>query len=220
MRVKRRSLILVGLVTLAGNVLAVPNTAAESGGHIDTDSLHTKIVGGLNWWPHTVKFASDGGTQIECTTATYSGTVEGFTATQVSITPTYKECRTENELEHKVTFDMKGCSYTLTFGNVPTFDNTIHLVCPIGVAGVQITHPNCTIRLPPQTPSGGIAYTGVTESGMDAITADVTVKALTTQYEAGICVFLGTSHSGTLTGSITLRGETSSGTPIGIRVTG
>jgi hypothetical protein len=219
MSIKLKALGLGLLAAMAMSAVAVMNAGAETGGHFTSEASHTVVSGKEAAPNHTVKFASDGGTPIECTTAEYSGTISGTSATSVSITPTYKECRTENETEHKVSVDMKGCSYTFTVSKNPAGHNTVHLVCPEGVAGAQINHPNCTMRMPAQTTGGGVSYSSVTVNKKSAITAGVTATGITAHYEAGICVFLGTKHTATMTGAVTLTGS-SGGSAVGIGATG
>jgi len=222
MSMKLKALGLGLLAAMAMSAVAVMNAGAETGGHFTSDASHTVVSGKEDAKTgHTIKFASDGGTPIECTTAEYSGTISGTSATSISITPTYKECRTETEPvgEHNVNIDMNGCSYTFTVSNTPSGDNTVHFVCPKEVAGALITHPNCTMRMPPQTPSGGVAYKSVTVNNKSAITADVTAFGITAHYEAGICIFLGTKHTATMTGAVTLTGS-SGGSAVNIGATG
>lgn len=222
MSIKLKALGLGLLAAMAMSAVAVMNAGAETGGHFVSSASHTNLIGEESGTNHRVKFASDGGTPIECTKATYTGTMSGSTATEVSIKPHYTECRTEDAPvnEHKVVVHMNGCEYNFTVGQNPEGHNTVHLVCPTGVSGATITHPNCTMRMPAQTPADGVAYTSDTSGPAHAITADVTATGITAHYEGGICVFLGTKHTATMTGSVTLRGEDTNGNPASITATG
>ncbi|HYP54880.1 MAG TPA: hypothetical protein VEQ41_01075 [Solirubrobacterales bacterium] len=207
------------LAVIATSALAAASSSAETGGHFVSDGVHTTISS-TDDLVHLVRFSTDQGTPIECTTESYSGTTEGLTVTQVTIAPQYKECLTQGQASHTATVDIGGCTYRLTIANLSQFDNTVHLHCPTGVAGAVITHPNCTMRIPPQTPSGGVVYTGITEFGKHAFTVDVTARNITTHYEGGICIFLGTTHTSTLNGSVIVSGRAANGTQVNITATG
>ncbi|HYP55926.1 MAG TPA: hypothetical protein VEQ41_06460, partial [Solirubrobacterales bacterium] len=164
------------------------------------------------------KLSIDGGTPIDCTKVTDSGTTTTSTATEVTIVPTFLECGTEGA-GHNMTVDMNGCHYLVRIGKSAGGHNTIQFVCPTGLSA-RLTHPNCTIAIPAQTPSGGLSYTTTTENGKHALTVDVTVSGITAHYEGGICVFLGTSHSATINGSVTIAGINTAGSPVNITATG
>jgi hypothetical protein len=62
------------------------------------------------------------------------------------------------------------------------------------------------MRMPPQTRSG-VTYTPITGANKKAsITMNVTVHDVTAHYEGGICIFLGTTQVGSMTGSVTVEG--------------
>jgi hypothetical protein len=89
--------------------------------------------------------------------------------------------------------------FEFTSGN----PGTVHVKCLI-----TITHPNCEITVPVQTPhSGGVTYNTVTEGGKHALTLSVNVGGITGQFHGGLCIFLGTNHTFNMTGSATVWGE-------------
>lgn len=221
MSLKLRALGLGLLAILATSAFAVVNATAETGGHFVSEVSHTVLSGTEVKENHQVRFAVDGGTPIECTKVTYTGTTTATTVTEVTITPHYTECITKGgATPHNVDVTMNGCAYVFTIGKKSTADNTVHVECLTGGV-IEIHHPNCTITVPAQTPSGGIAYeTDTTPGGKHSITPNITVTGIAAQYHGGICIFLGTSHQATMTGAATLSGTTTEGSPVGITATG
>jgi hypothetical protein len=214
----------VGLGLLAMMVtgaFAVMNATAETGGHFVSEKAHTVLKGSEAAPNHQIKFAVDGGTPIECTQVTYSGTTEATTVTAVTIKPHYTHCKTEGGTstpEEEVEVTMNGCDYVFTIGKKAASHNTVDVVC--GAQAIEIHHPNCTITVPGQTVTGMTYGTDTTPGGKHAITATATISNIVAQYHGGICIFLGTTHSATMTGSATLSGTTATGEEVGITATG
>jgi|GEM_PF-640570 len=207
-------------LALVACLVAAPGAAtAETGGHFTSETAHTTWEGTeVKASGHTTKFLPESGNSLECGKVTYSGTTTTTTVTEVALTPSYSGCKTSSGAEGEVTYDGNGCSYIFKIGKKATTDNTTQLSCP-GTSKIEITHPNCTVKLPPQTFSQGVAYTKITENGKPALTFDLTAQ-LAVQYEGGICIFLGTSHIFNLTGSMVVKGKTTAGTATGIEATG
>jgi len=211
----------LALALAACVIAAAPGAAmAETGGHFTSETAHTAWEGTeVKASGHTTKLTEGSNTPYECGKATYSGTTTTTTVTEVALTPTYSGCRTSSGTEGEVTYHVNGCSYVFKIGKKAIADNTMQLSCPVGKQ-LEITHPNCTIKVPPQTFSQGVAYTKITEGGKAALTLDLTAQA-TVNYEGGICIFLGTTHTFNLTGSIILTGKnTTGGAATGIEATG
>jgi len=196
------------LATLAMSAVAVMNASATSTGHFTSDSPNgLTTVEGFEGGSHFTELSShglEGG--IVCDEATYDGTITGNTTTHITIIPHYTKCKTTGGTPGEVTVDVNGCSFTFT----PGHHGTVHIDCPVGKA-IEITHPNCTITIPAQTV--GTAVKGVTyttdidpETGKHIITLDANTVHVATQYHAGICIFTGTTHTGTMHGSVTVKG--------------
>ena len=223
MSIKLKALGLGLLAVLAMSALAVTNASAIRSGHFSQDSGGTATITGTQTSTHKVKFHTDHGTPIECTSAHYHGKATTATTQEILVTPTYSDCHTEgsatnipvhtNECHFKFTSNSNASTHS------PTEDATTGLVCPPGVSGVIVTHPNCTMRMPPQTVKG-VTYTTITVNNKHAITLNVTVNtAITAHYEGGICIFLGTTHQGSMTGSAIVEGFDSKGNPINLTAT-
>jgi len=190
------------VVALAMSAIAVVNASATSTGHF---IIHAETengwVTGFEGGTHFTEFTSHG---LEGGTVCDEGSFKGTTAktsTHIDISPAYNRCHTTGAAAGTTVVDVNGCSYTFTPGHL----GTMHVDCSAG-KGIEITHPNCTIRITPQTPHGGVIYTSATEGGKTIITVDLNTIEFTTEYEAGICIFTGTNHTATLHGSITIKG--------------
>jgi len=218
MSIKLRALGLGLLALLAMGAFAAVNATAEEGGHFTSDSptgntwiTGTEQRGAGGTEPDVTRLGIVGLKGIHCKHASYVATASGSTVTSLTVAPTYKECTTEPEGLKNVVVDVNGCTYTFTIGKkISNVHNTVHILCPVGVKGIVITHPECEIVIPPQTVTG-IAYNTITENNKHAITVEPTIgiggtPTLTTHFEKGVCVLLGTSHAGEFTGGVKVTG--------------
>jgi hypothetical protein len=205
----------LGLVAaMAVCAVAVVNAPAQVNGHFSSDVEHTLFVGTENA-THNTQLSVDGGTAIRCHKTTYTFTGQAKLLVGVRLAPKYEECTTVGQ-EAKFTFTTNGCLYTLK-PNTGFPHGTFFIECP-GGKPMEIHHPNCTIVIPEKTLLTGVTYTTVVEV-KHALTVDVTVKNIPVHYHGGACTFLGTNHTGSLTGSFTLKGTDTAGTPVNITVT-
>lgn len=226
MSIKLKALGLGLLAAMAISAFAVMNASAKDGGHFVSENEHT-ILTGTESWPlttHVTELAVEGLKGIVCTTPSYSGTVQTDktkTVTSITITPVYEGCETTGDPKGSVTVTMNGCDYTFTVTSDDSqkTDSTVHVLCPPGKV-IEIHHPSCTITVPPQTPAGGVSYSRETVNGKHAITLNSTVSGINLQFHGGICNLLGTTHPGTLNGSVTVSGKDTPGNPVGITATG
>jgi hypothetical protein len=202
------------LAAVAANAFATMSAPATTGGHFVSSGGHAEVKG-LQVAPgHQLEFVFHGlSGGIVCDTSSYTGTITS-TSTEVLITPTYSSCHTTGS-ETASTIHVNGCQFRFTVAPGESTEQTIHLVCP--TQPLSITHPNCTVTIAAQTVSG-VTYTTVTESGKHALTLDVNVQ-VSSQYHAGICIFLGTTHTATLKGALTANGFNTAGEPTDITAT-
>lgn len=214
MSIKLKALGLGLLAAMAMSAVAVMNAGAETGGHFTSSASHTDLVGKENNENHSLHFVRKGaaeGERIGCINDSYTGTISGTTVTEVEIKPSWSTCKTTGSSTH---FDVveNGCVFKFTVGKQT--HNTAHLVCPAGSA-VEIKHPGCTIKVPSQTVNG-VAY----PSNGKHITLESTAQGITSHYEAGICVFLGTTQESEMNGSVTVEGLDEAGNTATIAATG
>jgi len=216
MSIKLKALGLGLLALLTMGAFAAANATAEGGGHFTSDSptgktwiTGTEEQGGTT--PDTTELAVQGLIGIHCKHASYVGTISANTVESVTISPTYKECTTVPSGTKNIVVDVNGCTYTFTIAKKKAnVHNTVDIVCPAGIKGIVITHPECEVTVPPQTLKG-VAYIATTESGKESITVEATIginatPKFTTQFHKGICTLLGTTHEAAFTGSVKVTG--------------
>jgi hypothetical protein len=220
MSTKLKALGLGLIAAMAMSAMVVVNATAQTGGHFVSSDPGTTHVIGTESGAHQLHFVSEGGEagqRIGCDNDSYTGTVSGGTATEITIAPSWSNCYTTGSPETKFDIHENGCHFVFTVSKTPEGHNTAHVKCPTGVAGIQITHPNCGIRVPPQTVTG-VSYKN--EGNPHEVTLTSTVKKITSHYHSGICIFLGTVHSSEMNGSVTVKGFSQAGNPVSITATG
>lgn len=218
MSLKLRGLCLGVLACAAVIGLTVMNASATTTGHFISDAAdgHTivdqKAVAETS---HGIVIRIDGGTAIQCDDIRGFGTVTASTVQQVEGTTELALCHTEGQEPGTIAIHSNGCTGRARSNTAGA--NTIDMVCPVGKTLI-ITHPNCTISVPPKNNIGGFAFTTITVNGKHAITIDVNVK-YTVHYEGGICVFLGTTHVGEALGGTIVKGLNTKGEQVNITST-
>jgi hypothetical protein len=206
------------LAATAMSALATLNAGATTGGHFTFEVAHS-IVKGFESVPteHSLEFTShglEGGTV--CKKTSYGVTVSGTTTTQLELTPSWSECHTTSNGSQLFEIHENGCKLLLTVapGTTSDTEQTMDITCPQG-AVIEVTHPNCTITLPPQAIANSATYVTITQSNKHALTIEMSAK-FESQYHGGICVFTGTSHTATLHGELTVVAETTAGAPVNL----
>ncbi|HYP56213.1 MAG TPA: hypothetical protein VEQ41_07950, partial [Solirubrobacterales bacterium] len=150
---------------------------------------------------HQVEFVPSSGEGIVCSESSYHGVVEGMTFTEATITPEFGTCKTTGGTA--VTMVSHGCDFRFTIRSEPAAKHsTVHL-CPSG-GTITISHPNCQIAVGAQLLTG-VLYTKVQYRGTESLTVDFTISNVKLTYHNGICIFLGTNHTGELKGSMILK---------------
>lgn len=198
------------LTALAIGAIAVANAGAVIGGHFEGGAAHLKIEGfETSGTSHVLHFNKEGGAvgeRIGCDSDEYNGTTTAATVTEIKIVPAWKNCYTTGSPATKFDIDEKTCFFKFTVRSDEELHNTAHVECATAGDAFEITHPNCTITVPPQTVSG-VSYKNVISPGaIHEVTLTSTVKGITAHYHAGICIFLGTTHSSEMVGQVTVRG--------------
>jgi hypothetical protein len=220
MTLKLKALTLGTMACTAVACLAVMNASATTGGHFVSEVEHTIVNQTTGIGPHALRFVQHTGGfegSIVCDEMTATGTATTATVTSELGSAVAHKCHTQGS-EILFQTDMNGCQTRITVaaGDPAKTEQTNDIVCPAGKA-IEITHPNCTITIPPQS-LAGITYTRILDNGKHAITADVNSQ-LNIQYHAGFCVFVGTSHTGTFQGSTIVRAFNTAGSQISFTAT-
>jgi hypothetical protein len=165
------------------------------------------------------------GTFVECTLATFKGTVTGTAAKEVTVYPTYKgvpgktphtgKCKTNLGDTAEPGVHMNGCAYVLT-GNttkedpVGKKDAVVWIQCP-PKQEITITGPGgCTIHVPEQTPTeGGVTYTNeldATAKKWDVLVhATVTGITYTTNFNCQLVGIAKEGNDSDYTGTVTVK---------------
>jgi hypothetical protein len=216
MSLKRKTMALCALGAMS--ILVSVNASATTGGHFVFDTAHPLLKGteGVTEYSEPKwEFLN-----VVCP-GPYSGTVSGekevTTTEQIDLIPEYSKCAIEG---NEVTVNMNGCFYRMTIGQLASEENTVHLVCPIGKQ-IEITIPGCLMKIPPQGPLKGVTYTTVVKNEKHAVVIDFSIGEVTTHFEApSPCIFKGTKHAMTISGSVVLQAFTTEGKPVDFTATG
>jgi len=222
MSTKLKALSLGLLVFLATAGFEAVNASAAVSGHFTHDATtnHATILGTANGSPHDLVFREEGSEAAgtTCTHADLHGQAPAKAVTSVTVTPAFTGCATTSSSTWGETVHTNGCAFILSSSS--TTHGTVTIECPTNQA-IEITHPNCTLKVPAQHPSptrltGGIVYDTTVEGGKHTLTPTVTVKKITVHFEGGICVFLGTSHNFEMNGALTVAGFDTAGERVNI----
>jgi hypothetical protein len=202
------------LASMAVAVSAAASVSATTGGHFVSEVGHTSVsaVGD----EASSNFVA-GGTKYGCLKTEYPATATSGTVTEVVVSPVIEGC-TSKEAGSSLVIDLNGCNVRVKIGKLASEENTVELNCP-SEKQVELTASNCTMKVPPQSVGGGVAYTTTTANEKHALTVDVSVN-FTAHRESGVCVFLGTKTSASLAEPVTVRGLDTEGVPKSITATG
>ena len=219
MSLKLKALVLSLNAAMAVSAVVATNAPANGAGHfVTTGNSHAHITGfagpGTGYNLHFSNHGLEG--EIGCTTQTYSATTTTETTTSITVTPAVSGCTTTSNGQ-AVSIDLNGCTFTLTVASNTTdsTEQTTHLLCPTGKK-IEVTHPNCTVSIHPQT-DGGDTYT-TTHDVWFIITKHTHIQLNTTRH--GLCQFIApTNGTGTLSGSVLIKAFNTSGGQISIRAT-
>lgn len=210
------------LVVLAIGAYGSMSATATTSGHFVSDLSHS-VIEITESGPHQVQFSVDEIPYI-CEKTAYAGTTGASTATSLTVVPTYDDCRTEGGSAGEITASTNGCAFVFASNSaasihVPTGHATLTLTCPAGKA-IVLKHAGCEFVMPPQSLKAGATFTTtVSATGKHELTVNTTVTDITTHYEAGACIFLGTSHKGAMVGSTTLKALNTAGEQVNFTAT-
>jgi hypothetical protein len=194
------------------------NASATVSGHFLSDAADGHTIVDQEAVPestHALVFRVEGTPAIQCDTERAFGTATTQTVQQVEGLTELRECYTEGQEPGTIVVHANECTGRARSNSTGSL--TADLVCPAGKKLV-FTHPNCTISVPPQNDIGGFTPTTILENGKHAITIDVNVK-YTVHYEGGICIFLGTTKTGSVLGGTIIRGFNTKGEQVNITST-
>lgn len=202
MGIKLKALGLGSLAAMAMGTFSVTTASAATGGHFLFSQAHATVVWkevGLDA-TEVLVHGLEGGIVCDEGPPHYTFFIGGGTVNDLRFPPRNLACHTTGNGTN-ISVAANECTYrfTIAAGTTDETEQTMDVACPAGKA-IVITHPNCTITVPPQSGLSGQTYTKIVDGGQNAITVDSNVQ-FSTQFHGGICVFLGTAHTGTLKGS-------------------
>lgn len=189
----------LGLALVA--MLALGATSA-SAAEFHSESASTTVTGSQST---TNTFTTDSGT-VHCSTATFTGSQSGTTATAVKVTPTYTGCKSTGFIEANVTVDTNGCHYNITA------DGQVHLEeCEAGKSGIVVTAPFCTITVTSGQTLNSVSFANTGSGTTQEVTVTANVNNIAYHESGGLCKNSGSSTTGgTYGGSVKVTGETGS----------
>jgi hypothetical protein len=180
-----RKLRALGMLAAALAFSAIAVSAASADTALKTTQKNVILTGNQIAHPGGNKFTtSNGGFSCEDAKVTYSGTatspdsVSPFTIYEATIHPTYSGCTVKGLGVATVT--TKGCDFTLTDRTNVEGHNIVHLICNPGKAiEIHYASIDCVLKIPPQTPEGGVVYTNTEENIPDDVHATFTLSKIT-----------------------------------------
>jgi hypothetical protein len=178
----------LGLVSAAVLAMSALGASAASAGEFHSANAPATITGTQSV-SHV--FTTNAGA-VTCKSATFSGTQSGKTATEITMTPTYKDCTAFGFIN--VPIDTNGCAFRFLS------NGTTVIECPFGPE-IEITVPKCTISIGPQHLASGMSYTTTGSAPNRAITTDTNISGI--EYDE--CGTVRTN--GTYSGSTSLKGS-------------
>jgi hypothetical protein len=216
MSLKLKALGLSVIAAMAGSSVAVMNASANTSGHFVSEINNLTHVTGFEGpgTAHRLHLTNHGlSGQVGCDTVSYEASIIAGTVNSVTAQPSYANCYTTTVNKPTVIVHVNGCTYTFrsAAGGTSNTEQTAHLVCEVGKK-VEITYPNCTTSVHPQTVNTGITYTRVIENGKHAVTLDSNAQLSATRH--GACQHIApTNGIYTLIGSATAKGFNGVGGP-------
>ena len=218
MKLKFKRLGLGMLAVMAIGALGGSSATATGGGHFVSGVTHTQVELVSNKTGHSFTWWNSNGT-VTCGKSVHTGTIASSTVESIVFNPGWGEgCTTADGTA--MSFTTNGCTFRLkvAFGTTASTEQTMHFECPAGKV-FEVDQTNCLVTIVPQTIGNAATYGTMETNGKHAITVSLNAT-LETQFHGGLCVFLGTKQSTTLTGSAVLSGFSPiNGEPVSLTAT-
>lgn len=199
---------LVFVVALAVGAVAAAGASAE--GVYIFESTHTTVEGSQT---EASAFETSIGT-IKCQKATFSATGEAKEASELTITPTYSECKGPGETS--ATIDVNGCKYKLSnpteTGQSPPADLDAAVQIVKCAKAIEITATGCIIKIAEQTPGTPIFDLSNRSTEPLKTLIGPTVKGISYSYSGFLCGS-GSGTNGAYHGAVETQGAVVLGNP-------
>lgn len=193
------------------------SATATGGGHFVSGVAHTQVELVSNKTGHSFTWWNSNGT-VTCGKSVHTGTIPTSTAESIVFNPGWEGCATADGIA--MSFTTNGCTFRLKVaaGTTASTEQTMHLECPTGKV-IEVHQSSCLVTMVPQAVEKAATYATMETNGKHAVTVSLNAT-LETQFHGGICVFLGTKQSTTLTGSAVLSGFSPiNGEPVSLTAT-
>ena len=160
-------------------------------------------------------FTTSAGT-VECGTSSFEGTNATKTSTTATLAPTYSNCKAFGFVS--ATVEPHGCTYTfhLVEGSSPP-TATVDVNCT-GTNEITISSTGCVTHVPPQTGLKHVVFSNEGSGATRDLKANITIEGIKYTTTSGCPGGAGTKTNGKYTGTVTVKGFTSSGVQQGIWV--
>jgi hypothetical protein len=201
-----------GSFTLKGTNTASEQVNVRATGseevEFQTETAHTGLTGSSN--SSTMTFGVLLGS-VECTSTSLDGTSAATAFSELTVRPAYSGCKGTGR---EVTTHMNSCAYILKTTGA---HGAVAIECPAGKS-IETTidkfPEGCTITIPAQTAGGVVDYKEEGAGTGRDLKLTWTLEGL--HYTRDGCEVGGEGNNGTMSGSITLSGEDTSGNPKGL----
>ncbi|HEU5252336.1 MAG TPA: hypothetical protein VFU16_03290 [Solirubrobacterales bacterium] len=185
---------------------AMASTAAASSGQF----LHSKYPNSAHAVQTTKHIFTIDGQGTECKTAELNGSTQNGPASELTLTPTFKECTAFGF--GGATIAVNGCTYRLTQpeGFADNWAGGFAIKCPEGkklVIASGVLGSECKAEIGEQTLAAGVTYENDTTNGEVDLALNLTGIKATKVTDNGLCPLsgTGTANNGTYEGPFTFK---------------
>lgn len=183
-----RKLKALGLALFATMALGAISAQGAMGAELFHSEINETYITGIQ--EHDAEVANvfelddPNNSALECTNATFEGSITASTVTEVELTPTYFDCETDSGANAAV--DHTECTYVLA-AHTEGDHAPVEVVCPDGQAIHISIESLCNITVgADDTISEGLTYANEeTEDGTEDITATITAHDIGWQVSSG-----------------------------------
>jgi hypothetical protein len=214
-------------IMAASAAQAAPEFTGTNGGGTHE---HTIITGEQEG---TLEFNATAGNElyVKCEKATFAGTSATGKETELTLTPTYTNCKASGLFTTH--WRLNGCDYkfkiTKTITKEKEYEGTYDLTCPAGNRiEIEMTKlfgggKKCLVTILPQNGIGPVIYRNVQEGGIVHLVIEMKATNVDNFVSPGgeECAGLTAgTHNGIYSGKISLKGEDVTKTPLNYGVAG
>lgn len=178
-----RNLKVLGLALIAMLAMTAVAAQAASAHEFKSESANTDLKGVDEAGTNHI-FTAGGFAEVECESATFTGSQSGVEADTVQMHPAYAECAFFGE---EATVDTTGCDYIFDSDTDGNGHAAVTVTCS-GSNTIEIITSACTLEIGSQLVGQGVSYANI--SGGD-VTVDATATSIdASSWEGPLCFLL------------------------------